>query len=61
MPSLVELRYRDPVIDTPQQVFRVIQTCTWEPLRNLLNVSLFQDLQDHAYVRVDKLQKKSGP
>jgi hypothetical protein len=58
MPGLVELRYRNPIIDAPQQVFRVIQTCTWEPSRNLLNVSLFQDLQDHAYARVDKLRKE---
>jgi hypothetical protein len=48
VPGLVELRYRDPIVDAPQQVFRVIQTSTWEPSRDLLNVSLLQDLQDHA-------------
>jgi hypothetical protein len=60
--GLVELRYRDPIVDTPQQVFRIIQTCTWEPSRNLLNVSLLQDLvQDHAYACVEKRQKETGP
>jgi hypothetical protein len=44
VPSLVVLRYRDPVVGAPQHVFRIIQTCAWEPSRNLLNVSLFQDL-----------------
>jgi hypothetical protein len=48
VPGLVELRYRDPIVDAPQQVFCVIQTSTWEPSRDLLNVSLLQDLQDHA-------------
>jgi hypothetical protein len=60
--GLVELRYRDPIVDAPQQVFRIIQTCSWEPSRNLLNVSLLQDLvQDHAYSRVEKLRKESEP
>lgn len=57
--GLVELRYRDPLVSTPQQVFCVIQTCTREPSRNLLDVSLFQNLRDNGCLYVEKLRRET--
>ena len=49
MSGLVCLRYCYAFIGTPQHVLRVIQTCAWEPLRNLLDVSFTQNLQENVY------------
>ena len=62
VPGSIGLRYCDPIIGAPPHVLRVIQTCAWEPLRNVLDVSLVQGLRDNAYaVCIGKLRKESGP
>ena len=61
VPGLIGLRYCNPVVGAPQQVLRVIQTCAWEPSRNLLDVTFFQGLRDDVYVCVGRLRKECGP
>ena len=58
VPGLIGLRYCDPVVCSPQQILRVVQTCAWKPSRNLLDVTLFQRLRDDVCVCVEKTAKR---